>query len=48
MSENDWIRLWEIVLTTGFGCFFLLVLVIIPLGARDIARMFRSLDEESE
>lgn len=44
MTLDGWIRFWEIVLIVGFGSFFLLVLAVIPLGARDVARLFRKLD----
>jgi len=39
-----WSELWSWLLVIGLGSFFLLVLVVIPLGARDILRMFRRLD----
>ena len=41
-----WIPFWETVLTIGFGSFALLVLLVIPLGARDILRLFRKLNKE--
>ncbi len=43
-----WIQFWETVLTIGFGSFALLVLVVIPLGARDVLRLFRRLDAASK
>ena len=38
-SVMPWLRFWEVVLCTGIGSFVLLVLAVIPLGARDIARL---------
>lgn len=42
-----WIKFWEIVLTIGFGSFAILVLIVIPLGARDVLRLFKKLDAGS-
>ena len=42
-----WIKFWEAVLTIGFGSFAILVLVVIPLGARDVFRLFKKLDAGS-
>jgi len=42
--NSAWITFWEIVLIVGLGAFLLLVLAVIPLGARDIKRMFTTLD----
>ncbi len=39
-----WITFWEVVLIAGLSAFLLLVLAVIPLGARDIKRMFVALD----
>ncbi|NOY42438.1 MAG: hypothetical protein GXP26_11455 [Planctomycetes bacterium] len=39
-----WITFWEVVLIAGLSAFLLLVLAVIPLGARDIKRMFSTLD----
>ena len=43
-SEIPWLRFWEVVLCVGIGSFALLVLIVIPLGARDIKRLFTRLD----
>jgi hypothetical protein len=43
-TDIPWLRFWEIVLCVGIGSFVLLVLAVIPLGARDIKRMFARLD----
>ena len=48
MSESDWISFWKAVLAIGLGSYFLLVLVVIPLGFRDVVKMFRSLDTREE
>ncbi len=42
-----WIKFWEAVLTIGFGSFAILVLIVIPLGARDVFRLFKKLDAGS-
>ncbi len=44
---SAWIKFWEIILTIGFGSFAILVLIVIPLGARDVLRLFRKLDAGS-
>ncbi len=44
---TGWIKFWEAVLVLGFGSFALLVLIVIPLGARDILRLFKKLDSNS-
>jgi hypothetical protein len=44
LAAIDWSELWTWLLAVGLGSFFLLVLVVLPLGARDIFRMFRRLD----
>jgi hypothetical protein len=44
---TTWIKFWETVLMIGFGSFALLVLIVIPLGARDILRLFKKLDGKS-
>lgn len=47
LIASVWIKIWEIVLIVGFGSFAILVLTIIPLGARDVFRLFRALDSKS-
>lgn len=48
MSHDiPWLWFWEIVLGVGIGLFLLLVLALIPLGARDIKRMFSRLDDNA-
>lgn len=44
MSSDAWINLWSAVLWLGLGSYFLGVLVVAPLGARDIVRLFARLD----
>ena len=46
-NEIPWLWFWEIVLGVGISSFLLLVLVVIPLGARDIKRMFSRLDDNA-
>ncbi len=40
---DGWITFWKIACTVGFVAFYLLVAVVIPLGARDLARLLRFL-----
>ena len=40
-----WIEFWKWLLIVGLGSFFLLVLVVLPLGARDLVRLFRRLED---
>ncbi|MBL4885585.1 MAG: hypothetical protein JKY95_13765 [Planctomycetaceae bacterium] len=47
ISITSWILFWKYLLIIGFGSFAILVLVIIPLGARDVFRLFKNLDEKS-
>jgi hypothetical protein len=42
-----WTEIWYWVLIVGLGSFFLLSLVVLPLGARDLVRLFRRLDDPS-
>lgn len=46
--ESGWVQFWETVLIAGLGSYFLLVLVVIPLGALDVLRLFRILDETDD
>ena len=40
---NGWITFWKWACTLGFAAFYLLVLVVIPLGALDLAKLFKHL-----
>jgi len=40
---DDWIRFWTVVLSCGIGAFYCTALVVIPLGARDVKRLFQAL-----
>ena len=42
--ESPWVRIWQVVLSVGLGSFFLMVFLVIPLGARDSQRLFAKLD----
>ena len=42
----NWIELWKWVLIIGLGLYFVVVVAVVPLGALDIRRLFRRLDEE--
>lgn len=46
--DSGWVQFWETVLIAGLGSYFLLVLAVIPLGALDVLRLFRVLDETDE
>jgi len=43
-----WINIWTACLIVGLGSFYLVVLIVIPLGARDIRRLFSTLDEADQ
>jgi hypothetical protein len=45
---DGWIRFWTIARLVGFSAFGVLVVVIVPLGGRDLLRLFRHLDRGSE
>jgi hypothetical protein len=48
MNNIDiWIAIWKWILIIGLGSFFLLALVVLPFGARDLLRLFRRLDDPS-
>ena len=40
---EGWITFWEVACLIGFVSFYVLVLAVIPLGARDLLRLFRHL-----
>ena len=42
--DSPWVTFWQVVLVIGLSSFFLLALVVIPFGARDIMRLFKRLD----
>jgi hypothetical protein len=43
-----WISFWEIICALCFVCFYVLVLFIIPFGAKDILALLRHLKEKSK
>jgi len=45
---DGWITFWTLACIGFFGAFYLLVLVVVPLGARDLLRLFRHLSRGSE
>ena len=47
MIASAWITFWKYLLYVGFGSFAVLVLVVIPLGARDVFRLFKKLDNNN-
>ena len=40
---GSWIAFWKYACLVGFAAFYVLVIVIIPLGAIDLAKLFRQL-----
>jgi len=40
---ESWIAFWKYACLFGFAAFYVLVLVIIPLGAIDLVKLFRKL-----
>lgn len=45
---NGWIAFWKVACLVGFAAFYLLVVFVLPLGFRDLLRLFRHLREEGE
>lgn len=45
---ESWITLWKYICIAGFGLFYLLVLFIIPLGAKDMLALFKKLGSERD
>ena len=45
---DAWIEFWKYACLIGFGSFCVLALVIAPLGARDLVRLFRHLGRREE
>jgi hypothetical protein len=45
---EGWITFWSIACVVGLVSFYLLVVAVIPLGARDLLRLFRHLSRGSE
>ena len=45
---ENWIIFWKAVCIIGFSSFILTVIVIIPLGARDIFRLFNVLGKNRD
>ena len=45
---QDWIEFWKWTFAIMAGLFYLIVLVIIPLGARDLVQLFRPDRKEND
>ena len=43
-----WISFWKWSYIIGMASFFALVVILIPLGARDLISMFRRLEQEDD
>ena len=43
-----WITFWKVICTIAFSAFYLLVLFVIPLGARDLVALFRHLNRDRD
>ncbi len=41
---SPWLDFWSVVLIVGLGSYYLIVLAVIPLGARDIRRLLVTLN----
>jgi len=48
MSVESWVALWTWIYALGLGSFFVLALVMVPLGARDVWRLLRAIEVERE
>jgi len=44
---DGWITFWRFAYIIGLSSFFLLAIVIVPLGARDLVRLFKHLDRKT-
>ncbi len=47
MSTEDLVALWGWIYAVGLGTFFAVALVLIPFGARDVWRLYRSAADQS-
>ena len=45
---ESWIEFWKWTYVIMLGLFYLIVLVVIPLGIRDLVRLFRMLRQDRE
>ena len=48
MIASGWMIFWNIVLGVGFAAFAVVLLSVIPLGARDVMRLFSRLDAQTK
>jgi len=48
MIASGWMTFWNIVLGIGFAAFAVVLLSVIPLGARDVMRLFSRLDAHTK
>ena len=48
MIASGWMTFWNIVLGVGFAAFAVVLLSVIPLGARDVMRLFSRLDAQTK
>ena len=42
---EEWIAFWKIMSIVGFVSFYILVLFVVPLGAKDLLKFFRRLKD---
>ncbi|MDG2304106.1 MAG: hypothetical protein P8R42_05525 [Candidatus Binatia bacterium] len=47
MSTESLITAWGWIYGLGLGTFFVVAVVLIPLGARDVWRLYQSVSDES-
>ena len=45
---ETWIMFWKYLLIAGIGAFVISVLLIVPLGARDVISLFRELGKRDK
>ena len=48
MSTDSLIAVWSWIYALGLGSFFVVAVVLIPLGARDVWRLYRSASDAGE
>jgi hypothetical protein len=45
---SGWLQFWTVLLCAGIGGYFLMALILIPLGLRDALRMLRRLGPQRD
>ena len=48
MRLDGWVSFWTVACVVGFVAFYALVVAVVPLGARDIFRLFAHLSKDRD